>query len=348
MGDLAEAQEDLAAAIEILTPLQASFDLARCHLFLAALLNGASAGGQAVGAAAWREAAVLIVRGGYGFLLEQERALAFPLLAQFMTSADPEVADASSALLGQLARVPPPPLHVRGLGRFQVCRKRRPIPNRAWRQRRAGELFRLLLVSPRHSLLREQVIEALWPGDPPAARQTQFHQATSALRQALEPDLPDKFPSRYVQVEGGRVTLRLPAGTWLDWVAFEEQVRDGAWEAAMGLYEGILFPDDLYADWAAVPREHLSNLYIQALHELGRARLEDGRPREALDACRLILGIEPWQESAVLLGMQACLDLEDRASAVRLYRNLARTLQEELDILPQEPLQDLYQSLLDK
>jgi len=346
MGDLASAEADLKAALEILVSLQANFDLARTHLFLAALLHGALAGRQEAAETAWREAVSRIVQGGYAFLLEQERALAFPLLADSMHSPDPKIAAASASLLEHLARVPPPSLHVHTLGRFRVRQGQRPIPAHAWRRRKAGELFRLLLVSPIHSLTREQVIEALWPGDSLAARQTPLHQATSALRQALEPDLPDRFPSRYVQVEGGRVTLRLPPGTSLDWMEFERQVQDGEWEAAIALYEGELFPGDRYADWAVIPREHLAHLYLQALQELARTHLTFGRSQEALDACRQILGIEPWHESAVLMGMQACLALEDRVAALRLYRDLDRALQQELGIAPQQSLQELYRSLL--
>jgi DNA-binding SARP family transcriptional activator len=54
-------------------------------------------------------------------------------------------------------------LRVWTLGRFAVQQGARRIDERAWHQRRAGELFRLLLVAPDYSLGREQVLEALWP-----------------------------------------------------------------------------------------------------------------------------------------------------------------------------------------
>ena len=57
------------------------------------------------------------------------------------------------------------------------------------------------MISPGRALNREQIIELFWPEKPPGAANTPFHQATSALRRALEPDLPDKFPSRYLAVE---------------------------------------------------------------------------------------------------------------------------------------------------
>ena len=339
--------------------MQAHFDLARVNFLLAALLHQRfdetclersrrvqRKQQRAEAESAWLEAVSRIVSGGYTFLLEQERALAFPLLAACLNSADPHVASVSATLLSHLERVPPPPLHVLTLGRFEVRQRARTIADCAWRRRRAGELFRLLLLSPGHVLFRDQVTEALWPDKSPASTRTPFHQATSALRHALEPDLPKKFLSRYLEVEGGRVTLRLPPGSRVDCEAFEQHIQDEEWEAAVALYQGELFPGDRYADWAAAQRERLMQCCVRALLALARERLKAGRPQEALGDCRRILEIEPWQENAVLIGMQAGLALNDRAGALRLYLALERTLREELGIAPQENLQRLYQTLL--
>ncbi|HEY66873.1 MAG TPA: tetratricopeptide repeat protein [Thermoflexia bacterium] len=343
IGDVAAAEADLRAAVEILTPLQANFDLARAYLLLAALLHRQQ---RAEATDAWFETVSRIISGGYAFLLEQERALAFPLLADCLNSDDPNLASVSARLLSRLARVPPPPLRIVTLGRFEVRQGARAIPDHAWRQRRAGELFRLLLISPGRSLFRDQVTEALWPEKSPASMSALFHQATSALRRALEPDLPEKFPSRYLEVGGGRVTLHLPAGSSVDFEIFEEHIRNEEWEAALALYRGDLFPGDRYADWAAAPRERLRQEAMRASLAVARRRLEDGHAEAALDACRRALELEPWQEEAVLLGMQACIVLNDRAGAIRLYLDLERRLREEVGIEPQEDLRRLYSRLV--
>jgi DNA-binding SARP family transcriptional activator/Tfp pilus assembly protein PilF len=342
IGDLAAAERDFRAAIEGSMLLQANLDLARAHLMLAALLHGQR---HAEAGAAWLEAASKIASGGYAFLLEQERALAFPLIAEYMGSDDPAIAAISSTLLSHLARVPPP-LHVVTLGRFEVRRGAQAVPDQAWRRRRAGELFRLLLVSPGHLLSREQVFEALWPEKSPRSTQALFYQATSALRRALEPDLPDKFPSRYLEVEEGQVILHLPPDSWIDFVAFRQHLQTQDWEAAVAIYGGELFPGDRYADWAAAPRERLIQELIRAARAVARQRLERQEFSAALEACRRVLALEPWQEEAVLLGMQACVALNDRAGALRLYQELERGLAEALGIAPQAELQRVYRSLL--
>ncbi|MCD6290357.1 MAG: tetratricopeptide repeat protein [Anaerolineae bacterium] len=346
MGDLDAAEQDLRDAIALMDPLRLAFDLARAALLLAALLHAQQRADEAI--ITWVDAARRIVSGGYAFLLEQERALAFPLVAAYLKHEDQTIADLSTTLLTHLQFVPPPPLRVRTLGGFEVWQGRRLIDSRLWGRRRAGELFRLLLVSPGYTLSRDQVIEALWPGRTSSSVSALFHHATSALRRALEPELPDKFPSRYLDVEEGRVTLRLPPGSTIDFVTFERHVEQGAYGAAVALYQGDLLPADRYADWAIPLRERLAQLYLRSLLHIAQDALSTGCAQRALDACHTILAREPWQEQAVLLGMRACMALGDRAGALRLYVALERCLREELGIAPVQELQALYQALKDQ
>ena len=136
VGDDAGAERDFRAAMEVLTPLQADFDLARAALLLAALLHNRRPPPKPV-RPGWHDAARRIIAGGYAFLLEQERALAFPLVAAHLNDPDPELAALCAALLVQLERVPPPPLHIVTLGRFEVRQGARIVPEAAWRLRRA-------------------------------------------------------------------------------------------------------------------------------------------------------------------------------------------------------------------
>jgi len=299
----------------------------------------------AAAAAAWQAAARSIVDGGYAFLLEQERALAFPLLAAHQTDPDDAPARTSALLLEQLRRVPPPALRAVTLGGWEVWLGKGIVARGALRQRRAGELLALLLVDPGHSLILDQVAEALFPNRPPASAQVLFHHATSALRHALEPDLPDRFPSRYLEVEEGRVTLTQPTGSWIDLESFETACRRGDWEQALALYGGELLPDYRYADWTQAPRERAALLYQRALLAAAEARLAAGCFGPALEACRRLLDLEPWHEEAALLGMRACVALGDRAGARRLYRKLETALRRDLDTAPLPEIQAFYRDL---
>jgi DNA-binding SARP family transcriptional activator len=343
LGDLGSAEADLKAAREILEPLQASFDLARISFYLAGLYQQQ---GLPSADAAWLDAIKRIISGGYTFLLESERSLAFPLLIHYLDSPDPALSAHTNQLLDQLASVPPPPLTINTLGRFEVRQGRQVIPEQTWRQRKAGDLFRLLLIHPRRRAWRDQVIQDLWPDKPASSVQTYFHQATSSLRKALEPDLPEKFPSRYLSVERGEIILHLPEGSSVDFELFERHMASHDWEAALQVYQGDLFPGDMYSDWAINQREHLKQEAVRAALGAARQAMQAGKALITLQACQRALILEPWQEEAVLLGMQACMALNDRSGALRLYRKLERNLREELDVAPQEAVQAYYRSLI--
>lgn len=342
-NDLESAQTDFNRAIQEFEDRQQRYDLARARFFLATFLHSRR---HSQAAAAFQEAARLIAEGNYAYILERERQLAFPMIAAYLNHPSVEISQLSAGLLEQLEKIPPEPLHIFILGAFKVYRGKRLIPATAWKRRHAGELFRLLLVNPGRSLFREQVVETLWPDAAPTTGGDIYHQATSSLRRALEPDLPDKFPSRYVFVDEGRVSLRLPPGSEVDFETFERQIKNEEHEAALEIYQGEPFTEDRYRDWASWKREQLAQKYQQALLTVAGQKLAAGEAGEALAACQRLLPENPWCEPAVLLAMQACLQLNDRPRALRLYRQLETRLKDELQILPAAELQELYRSLI--
>ncbi len=350
LGRLAEAEGALLAARDLAVTLGAAYVAAHAAFLLAALVR---AQGRSEAEALWLDAADRIQAGGYGFILERERALAFPLVAAQARHRDRAVRAAAEILLAQLARVAPLPLRLLTLGRFEVWQARRPVAEQAWK-RRAGELLRFLLLQPGRAAGREQVLEALWPDQPREAALAQLHQATSALRRGLEPDLPDKFPSRYLLVEADQLELRLPPGSSVDFETFEQSVSQALaadlpsaarLSEALQAYQGELFPTDRLAEWAIAPRERLAELHLLARLALARAQLTAGQPRAALDNCRRLLAADPWREDAALTGMQACLALGDRPGALRLYLDLEQALQADLQLAPRADLQSLAASL---
>ena len=369
LGDLETAEAELLAALDIAVPLGAMYWAALAAFLLAALhFQQARPTAESI----WLEASRRIQRGGYSFIYERERELAFPLLAHFAQHGTAGAREAADLALAELAKIPPLPLHITGLGRFEVYQGRRRIADRDWRQRKAGELFRFLLLQPNHAAAREVLCDVLWPEQSPEGAQRLFHLATSTLRRILEPDLPHRFPSRYLDVEGEQVALRLPSGSTLDVEEFEHgltrwlaahgeslsasQLRQAAppqaYEAEaelkhlLALYADDLFPPDHYTEWALAPRERLAELCLRGLLALAQLQLMLDQPHAALDACRRALAREPWREDVVLTGMQAHLRLNDRAAALRLYSRLEQALREEFKLAPRPDLYALAASIM--
>lgn len=345
LGDLPAAEADLRSAINLLTPQRLAFDLAIATLLLAALLNQQN---HPQAPALWQEAAARLTQGGFVFLVDRERALTFPLIVQGLKSPDKSVVAASNSLLKHLYRVPPPPLEITTLGGWRLKAGGHSIDPRSLRQRRAGELLGLLLISPGRLLLIDQIIDTLWPEKDFNVAQSLLHQATSTLRRALEPDLPEKFSSRYLRVDDGSITLVLPPDSQVDYETFLSHIRRADWDAALACHPGEFLPEYRYADWAEAHRRWLAQDYQRALLAKARIWLSEKQFLPALDACRKLLAAEPWQEQAALLGMQACIGLGDTAGALRLYRTLEKALNTDLGVEPQPELQTLYCSLLNR
>jgi DNA-binding SARP family transcriptional activator len=300
----------------------------------------------------WARAAVALELGGYAFLLEKNQETAFPLIAVHLRGSDPAARQASERLLRQLARVQPPALRVAGLGQFAVWKGRALIPEKNWQKRKAGELFRYLLIQPNRTAGKEAILESLWPERGLEAGSDILHQSTSALRRILEPDLPDKFPSRYLAYEGERISLVLPHGSQVDFEIFRQELHAGVQskdpdrlQDAIGHYAGELFPLDRYAAWSAEMRESISALHQNGLLVLARVNFDKLQYADALDCCRTLLRLDPLHEEAALLAMRCHLELGSVIHAVRIYQSLEANLRQELGLEPGAELRALAENL---
>lgn len=343
------AMASLEQALAIFEQLQAAFDLAYA-LYLKAVWTAQVDSPQA--GLAWQAAVSAINRGGYAFILEREQESAFPLLAAHLRSPDFAIRQAAESVLPNLARVSPPPLRISTLGQFTVWKGSRLIPDRAWQRRKAGDLFRYLLLQPGRSAGKDAILDALWPEAGFEAGAAQLHQATSTLRHILEPDLPDKFPSRYLAYEGEQVLLTLPPRSVVDFEQFEQNLhtafnssRLDELQTALRLYPDDLLPADLYADWTTEVRTRLAELFEQGLLKLARQYFIAQQYADGLDCCRQILRRDPWSEDATLIAMQIYIQLDAAPHALRKYRMLEQTLKSELNIRPRSDLRALAESI---
>ncbi len=349
MGDHAQAFALIEDGIRQFIAISADYNLAYARLLKAAWLSLEDQTGDTE---TWQQAVKSILQGGYTFILERERKLAFPLIASYLRSRDAAVREPAELLLQHIDKISPPPLRIYGLGQFLVLQGRRPVPDALWQRRKAGEMLRYLLLQPAHSASREVILEELWPDHPLSTSQDLFHQATSTLRHILEPDLPDKFPSRYLTVEGERVFVNLPQGSMIDFEHFEQELpialqsrQIGRLQEALALYTDDLFPMDLYQDWSASRRQELVDMYLHGLLVLGQAYLDRQSYDQAANCAQKILQRDIWNEDATLLGMQAYLGMNSAPRAVHLYQKLETILKEDLNLQPRSDLQQMVANI---
>lgn len=347
--DMGETEKNLTEAIQRLEKLRADFDLAVAGLLLTCLYREQD---DPRLEQMWLRTARQMIHGGYTFILERERNRAYPLVAYFLHSKNPDAKTASDMLVKGIERLNPPPIKVKGLGQFSVWVGNRPIPDGAWNRRKSGELFRYLLLHKGYSASREEVMDELWEDNDPETVQDLLHQATSTIRRILEPDLPDKFPSRYLRVEGDRIFLRLPPGSYLDFEYFESQIqptiqggKPQALQRILGIYVGELFPMDQYSDWSLRKRTQLNEYHALGLLALCQMWLNVGEYMLVIQGVRQILAEDPWNEDAAFLGMQAFVRMGDKPKAVKLYQELESNLKQDLQLNPRLELRQYLQEI---
>jgi predicted ATPase/DNA-binding SARP family transcriptional activator len=211
---------------------------------------------------------------------------------------------------------------VRLLGGFEVTVDGHTVPADAWRRRHAAALVKLLALQPGHRLLRDQVLDLLWPDVPVDDAVPRLHKAahyargTLAAREAvvLSGEAVSLFPDARVSVDVEDFDAAAAAA-----VSTEDPA---ATAAALDRYPGDLLPDDLYEPWTEQDRERLRLRRLELLRLAGR-----------WDA---LVAADPLDEEAHLRLVQQHVRRGDRRAALRQLDQLEMVLHHELGASPSD------------
>ena len=141
------------------------------------------------------------------------------------------------------------------LGGFAAAVDGVPVPESAWRLKKARELVKLLALAPGHRLQREQAMDVLWRDREPAAAANNLHQAVYVARRALDGSaivVRDELLHLVADVDVDRLELAAADA--------RRAATPSACRAALSLYGGELLPENRYDDWAEARRDELSEL----------------------------------------------------------------------------------------
>ena len=223
------------------------------------------------------------------------------------------------------------------LGGFAVRVDGRPIPAADWRRRKAAALVKLLALAHRHTLHREQVIDALWPDTAIDDAGPRLHKAAHFARRALG-------DSSALVLSGETVWLFPDAHVAVDVEEFERSAKQAlaaldrdpvgwaAAAAAVDQWAGELLPDDPYEAWLEAPRDRLQQLHSELLRRSGRWS-------------ELALA-DPADEEANLARARQLANSGNRGAALRQLERLERALRRELGVRPGPAVVSLRAELL--
>ena len=248
------------------------------------------------------------------------------------------------------------PLRVRLLGPVVVERPDGSVVGGSlWRRAKVRALLALLAMQCGQPVHRDTLLEALWRDLEYPAALRNLNTTVYDLRRSLEPGLQRGRESAYVQYEGDRYLLSGGGALWLDVAAFEHSLADarrgrdssrtqGLYQEALALYRGEFLADldpAFVGSW--MERERLRELYLNAMDHLAALYREQRREGEAAELYLKALAVDPCREGTVRQLMQLALERGDRAAALAHYRRLEMALWRELQILPSQETQRLYE-----
>lgn len=247
------------------------------------------------------------------------------------------------------------PVHVLTLGRFAVHVGARVVPVHTWSRKQSLGLFKYLLTCRDKHIHRDVLIEALWPEASPEAGRERLKVVVYSLRRTL---CSAGAPADLITRSGETYGLKR-SGLWLDIDAFEDLAQKGnrllaqgetqeatrCFEDADVLYRGDYMADDLYADWCAMERERLREIYLTALEKLASLQAEAGSCEKAIIFCRKALSLEPCRESIHRSLMSYLHRAGRRDEAVAQFNACARILERELGVEPAPETREIFRML---
>jgi two-component SAPR family response regulator len=227
------------------------------------------------------------------------------------------------------------------------------LPEKVWGSKKAKELLGLLLVfSKRKGATREILSSYLWPEMGPKEAQNNFHVTLSHLRKVLGSDgIICEEP--FYKLDSGKFRV--------DYFEFEQCVQEFSLfkvqgkfhraeevaHRALKFYQGDFLPE-MYSlpidDEQLVLKRQVKELLLW-LAEISKERLAW---KEVLANSQRLLQIDPTDERAHRLVMEALDEQGDKGGAIKHYARLKKLLKSELGVEPESITEKLYNSLADK
>lgn len=212
--------------------------------------------------------------------------------------------------------------------------------------KRFALLVYLAVASPRGFHRRDTLLGIFWPELDEDRARSALSQALYYLRQSLGPD---------VVVSRGKDEVGVgPQDRWCDVAALQDGLDAGGPERirdALELYRGDFLPGFFLSDapefehWLEEERARLRGRIASATWALADAAEAAGHPAEAVSWGRKALATGGPDEGRLRRLIEMLDRAGDRASAVRLYEEVAERLEREWEIEPAPETQRLIEEI---
>ncbi|WP_203998647.1 AfsR/SARP family transcriptional regulator [Micromonospora lutea] len=216
-------------------------------------------------------------------------------------------------------------------------------------------LLAALAARPGRVVAIEQLIDEIWPDDPPRSAVPNVRTYAANLRRTFDRIEPDR---RVLvrQGSGYRLDVRrdeVDLFSFLDRVEEARLTRSGGQPnqarsllaQAISLWGGPPFAGLPVGPALAAHAAAAEERYLLAVEFLADVDIKAGQPDAVIPLLRRVVAHHPMREQAVLLLMRAMGQRGDHAGGISVYRAASRVIRDELGVEPSVELRHLYQKL---
>jgi DNA-binding SARP family transcriptional activator len=197
----------------------------------------------------------------------------------------------------------------------------------------------LALIALRRDLQhRSRLAFELWPDSDERQARTNLRKLLHDFRHSL----PDT--GEFVEIDNEIVRWSPTGPADVDVLRFRDALAAGDLELAARVYSGDLLPA-CYDDWVLDERAKLRAEAYGAFMRLTEETAGRNDHEATVRYAQRIIDLEPTDEAAVRIQMEAHLALGNRAAALRAYHRFAEVLERELAVAPGEAIGAMYQRL---
>lgn len=207
---------------------------------------------------------------------------------------------------------PPLKMEINLLGPFLIRIHKRNLNAADFKSTKALMLLKYLAAQRSQGYInREILIELLWPDQDPQKTSARFNMAMSALRKILEPNLPPKAPSAYIdrKKDGYRLfsddRIIIDTELFLSYLpranelsAYHDQALE-LYYKAFNLYRGEFLEEDRFEQWCIEDRFFFSSKYQEAVKKVIQILEQKQDWDNALSYSELLLKENPLDEAVV-------------------------------------------------
>jgi DNA-binding SARP family transcriptional activator len=197
----------------------------------------------------------------------------------------------------------------------------------------------------RRSVQRDELLEALWPGEDPKRTRLRLHQAVRDARRLLGGAVTSErdhysLNRAAVDIDVDELERLLAQAN----TAQGEQAQE-LLETSLRLFRGEPLSGSDYA-WSQTELPRLRATFVDLLERVGRGRLEGGDATRALDAAERGLEVDVLNESLWRLAMEAESALGLREAVGDRYERLRALLDQRLGLEPAQQTRYVHRGLL--